>query len=237
MVYIKSGRILIMSEDQEFIQAIEKGNEQKALAMLENHPQLAEAANPAGVTALLLARYMGLPALAEQISLRKPRLSFYEAVVLGRLEAVSAWVDSDPLLVNQLSPDGFPPLGLAAFFGQLAVLQYLLELGADPNLSASNAMRVAPLHSAVAYGDPQVACAMARLLVEGGAQVNAVQQGGWTPLHEAADNNQFETAELLLSNGADPDATNDDGLTPLALARRKSFDQMAAFLTQHGASI
>jgi ankyrin repeat protein len=225
-----------MNEGQEFIQAIENGAEQEALAMLEDQPQLAEAANSAGVTAVLLARYMGRPALAEQIAHRKPRLSFYEAIVLGRLESVRTWVDSDSQLVNQLSPDGFPPLGLAAFFGQLEVLKYLLELGANPNLSASNAMRVAPLHSAVAYGDPQVACAMARLLVEAGAQVNAVQQGGWTPLHEAADNDQLETAELLLSNGADPDASNNDGLTPLTLARRKSFDQMAALLQQHGAS-
>jgi ankyrin repeat protein len=226
-----------MSENQEFIRTIEHGDQQKALAMLENQPQLAEAVNPAGVTAVLLARYMGMPPLAEEIARCKRRLNFYESIVLGRLEPVRAWVDSNPMLVNQLSPDGFPPLGLAAFFGQQVVLQYLLELGADPNLSASNAMRVAPLHSAVAYGDPQVACAMARLLVEAGAQVNAVQQGGWTPLHEAADKDQLETAELLLSNGADPDAANDDGLTPLALARRKSFDQMAALLQQHGASL
>jgi ankyrin repeat protein len=226
-----------MSEGQEFIQAIENGDEHKALTMLENQPELSEAANPAGVTAVLLARYMGRPSLAEEIARRKRRLSFYEAIVMGRLDQVRAWVDSDPLLVNQLSPDGFPPLGLAAFFGQMAVLKYLLELGADPNLSASNTMRVAPLHSAVAFGDPQIACDMARLLVENGAQVNAVQQGGWTPLHAAADNDQLETAELLLSNGADPDASNDNGLTPLALARRKSFKEMADLLQQHGASL
>lgn len=226
-----------MSEDQEFIQAIENGDEHKVLNLLENQPQLAEVANPSGVTAVLLARYMGKPSLAEAIARHKRRLSFYEAIVLGRLDQVRAWVDADPVLVDQRSPDGFPPLGLAAFFGQIAVLKYLLELGADPNLAASNTMRVAPLHSAVAFGDPQRACDMARLLVENGAQVNAVQQGGWTPLHEAVDNDQLETAELLLSNGAEPDAPNDDGLTPLALARRKFFDQMAALLQQHGASV
>jgi ankyrin repeat protein len=226
-----------MSEDQEFIQAIENGDEHKALSLLEHKPLLAEAANSDGVTAVLLACYMGRLSLSQEIARRKRRLSFYEAIVLGNLDQARAWVDSDPMLVNQLSPDGFPPLGLAAFFGQQAVLQFLLELGADPNLSATNDMRVAPLHSAVAFGDPQKACAMARLLVENGAQVNAVQQGGWTPLHEAADKNQLETADLLLSNGADPDAANDDGLTPLALARRKSFDQMAALLQQHGAGV
>jgi ankyrin repeat protein len=224
-----------MTGYQEFMQAIENGSAQKALAMLEKQPDLAEAANEDGVTAVLLARYMGMPDLAEEIARRKPRLSFYEAIVLGRLEQVRAWVASDPTQVDQLSPDGFPPLGLAAFFGQLAVLRDLLEQGADPNLSASNAMRVAPLHSAVAFGDPQVAGAMARLLVKSGSQVNARQQGGWTPLHEVADSNQLETAELLLANGADPNARNDDGLTPLALARRKSFDQMVALLQQHGA--
>ncbi len=224
-----------MSEYQDFLQAIENGNEHQALAMLEDQPQLAEAANPAGVTAVLLARYIGKPALSEEIARRKHRLSFYEAVVLGRLDQVHTLLESDPLLVNQLSPDGFPPLGLAAFFGQLEVLKYLLERGGDPNLSASNAMRVAPLHSAVAFSDPQVAYAMARLLVESGAQVNAIQQGGWTPLHEVAESNQLETAGLLLANGADPHAGNDDGLTPLALAQSKTLGQMVALLKQHGA--
>ncbi len=226
-----------MAENQDFMRAIEKGGAQEVLAMLKKRSVLAEAANEDGVTAVLLARYMGMPDLAEEIARRKSRLSFYEAIVLGRLEQVRAWLASDPTQVNQLSPDGFPPLGLAAFFGQLAVLRYLLEQGADPNRSASNAMRVAPLHSAVAFGDPQLAGAMARLLVESGAQVNAVQQGGWTPLHEVADKDQLETAELLLANGADPNARSDDGLTPLALARRKSFARMAALLQQHGASV
>jgi ankyrin repeat protein len=226
-----------MSENQDFIQAIENGDNQKALAMLEKQPALAEAANDDGVTAMLLARYMRMVALAEEIARHKRRLSFYEAIVLGRLDQVRTWVASDPLLVNQLSSDGFPPLGLAAFFGQLAVLKYLLEQGADPNLSASNAMRVAPLHSAIAFSDSQVAHAMARLLVESGSQVNAMQQGGWTPLHEAADSNQLETAELLLANGADPGVCNDDGVTPLELARHKSFDQMASLLQQYGARV
>ena len=42
------------------------------------------------------------------------------------------------------------------------------------------------------------------MLIAAGADVNATQHGGYTPLHEAAQHGDVEMVELFLSAGADP---------------------------------
>jgi ankyrin repeat protein len=59
-------------------------------------------------------------------------------------------------------------------------------------------MRVHPLHSAAALGDVE-AC---RMLLDAGADPNAAQQGGYTPLDEAVFNDKDELAALLRARGA-----------------------------------
>jgi len=57
-------------------------------------------------------------------------------------------------------------------------------------------------------------------LISQGADVNAKNKSGWTPLHTAAAyKSNGEVLEYLLVNGADVNATNDFGETPLDLAR------------------
>jgi len=45
--------------------------------------------------------------------------------------------------------------------------------------------------------------------------VNAKTKTGWTPLHNAATQDDKEIAELLIAKGADVNAKDDDGETPL----------------------
>jgi cytohesin len=57
-----------------------------------------------------------------------------------------------------------------------------------------------------------------KLLLEAGADPNAAQDGGFTPLHSAANNDDRESAEALLAAGADPGLKTDEGKTPAQLA-------------------
>ncbi len=58
----------------------------------------------------------------------------------------------------------------------------------------------------------------ARLLLEGGADVNQQTEYGWTALLAAIHNRYYRVALFLLENGADPKLTNDGGWSPLYLA-------------------
>jgi ankyrin repeat protein len=58
----------------------------------------------------------------------------------------------------------------------------------------------------------------ARLLLDGGADVNQVTQYGWSPLLVATNNRNYRLAQLLVERGADVNLPNKAGWTPLYLA-------------------
>lgn len=64
---------------------------------------------------------------------------------------------------------------------------------------------------------------MLELLLQYGANVNAVDSGGNMPLHRCILRGRAANAKMLLARGADPQALNDEGKTPLELAVESSF--------------
>jgi ankyrin repeat protein len=83
-----------------------------------------------------------------------------------------------------------------------------------------------PLHSAASARNLDAAC----VLLEHGAPVNARQQGGWAPLHAAAQNGDRPMVELLLKHRADPTLPNDEGKTSAMVAREKGHEEIAVLL-------
>jgi ankyrin repeat protein len=77
----------------------------------------------------------------------------------------------------------------------------LIEAGSDleaPSRNTEFAQDARPLHSAAAAKQLDVC----RTLLAAGADPNAVQHGGYTPLREAEENGDEELAELLRQHGA-----------------------------------
>lgn len=209
-----------------FFEAIKQGDRTTVERALAAAPALARAEEN-GLSAVLLAVYHGKRELAQLLAQRKGDLTIFEAAAVGDAGRVQQLLDADPSLASAYAPDGFHPLGLAAFFRQPEVVALLLARGADVRAVAKNPMQVTALHSAVADGgDPRIA----RVLVAAGADVNARQRHGWTPLHGAADSGDRGLVELLLQRGADPAATHDGGKTALDIAREKGHAEVIGIL-------
>jgi ankyrin repeat protein len=223
-----------MEPTHDLIEAVKAGDEARLRARLAADPALAAARTAGGVSAVLLAVYYGHPRLAEVLLAAGLEPDIFEAAATGRAERVAALLAGDASLANAFSSDGFTPLGLAAYFGHQAAAEALLARGADSNLAARNPMRVQPLHSAVANRDGAAALALAELLLRHGADVNAQQEGGYTPLHEAAFHGEAALARLLLAHGADPRQPNAEGQTPLSLAEQHGHTAVLALLQGAG---
>jgi hypothetical protein len=211
----------------EFIQLATEGEEGDALRALEREPRLANARDPQGVSIVCLAVYRGRRALAEALAARRTDLDVFESACIGERARIDAALAADAAHVNAVSPDGFSPVGYAAFFGHVEVLRLLIERGGEVNAPSANAMRVSPVHSAAAHADPGRAVALARIVLEAGADPNARQQGGFTALHEAALNGNGPLVELLLAHGAVAGSHNDAGQTPADLARSNGHATLA----------
>jgi ankyrin repeat protein len=219
-----------MASEEDFLAAVTGRDVSRVRALAEESPSLAAAKNENGVSAPLLALYHRERETAEFLLARKEAitpLDVFEAAAFGRTARLEAILDEEPALVDAYAADGFFPLGLAAFYGHEEAVRLLLARGASPNLAARNAMKVAAIHAASAAGSLPIAL----LLIEAGADVNAVQQAGYTPLHAAAMTGQIDLAKVLLDRGADPNAKADDGRTALAMARDAKHQALADLLS------
>jgi ankyrin repeat protein len=99
---------------------------------------------------------------------------------------------------------GFVPLMAAVRKGSLSCVDLLLEFGADVNqagrnIHIGNGVLETPLMKACSYGY----LAIAKRLIEHGADMSFVNDDGWTPLVYAAWLGRIDTIQLLLSEGED----------------------------------
>jgi ankyrin repeat protein len=75
------------------------------------------------------------------------------------------------------------------------------------------------------------------LLIQNGADVNAVNKDKWTSLHLAAWKSHVEVAKLLIQNGADVNAVNKDNRMSLHFAAENGHVDTVKLLIQNGADV
>ena len=196
----------------ELIEAVQRGDADAVRAMLAADLDLANTRKD-GQSLLLSARYRNDIAMTEALRSTGRALDIFEAAAFDDADRLRELLAADPALAMAWSPDGFTALHLAAFFGGVDGARRLVDAGADLDVYSRNDFHVAPLHSAAAGRE-----AVARLLVQRGAQLNVAQRHGWTPLHSATNNGYAALVDQMLAAGADANATNDDGVTALDLA-------------------
>jgi len=221
-----------MNKNINIIEAIKTGDLSRVKEILTALPDAGTTRDENGVSVFLLAKYYGHSEIVDSILNSGVEPDIFEAAAIGQEERVSELLKTDPDSLNKYSNDGFPPLGLAAFFGHPEIVQILIEEGADVNAPSKNQMKVRPIHASVAFKDKEVACKIANMLLENGADVTAKQHGGWTPLHEAANSGSAKLVSLLLTNGANPAEPNDESKTPLQLAEEKGHRAVVSLLNK-----
>jgi len=213
------------------LEAAKAGDLAKVTEMLRADPTLANARTAEGIHAAVLALYHGNPVIADAILAHRPSLDVHAAATVGDLARVRELVDRDPGLVRAYSADGFPPLGLAAYMGHRAIVEYLLGKGADVNQVGTNPSKFTALTGAVASSHRDVV----KVLLEAAADPNYWYGGGYTPVLEAAAHGDIPMLELLLAHGGEPTGETEQGKTAVALALENGHPEAAAWLRQHGA--
>ena len=160
--------------------------------------------------------------------------------------------------INFQHPDtGSTPLIEAVYHKRAGTVKLLLEKGADPNTRKKDG--ATPL--SVARENPEIAAllkgggasaganseldlallgasgtgntAKVKDLLGQGADANASDESGRTPLTEAVVNGHAEIVKLLLAKGADPNRKKKDGATALTFADK--YPDIAVLLRQAGA--
>jgi len=121
--------------------------------------------------------------------------------------------------------NGHTLLRLAAQYGNTILTREMLARGADVDLGGFHS-RVSPLATASFNNN----YAVARLLLDRGARVNAQSNGSFTALHRAAERGHTRMTRLLLSRGAEVDVVNQQGDTPETRARKYVGGEVAANL-------
>ncbi|NOT68393.1 MAG: hypothetical protein HOP04_08730 [Methylophilaceae bacterium] len=153
-----------------------------------------------------------------------------------RQEVKGEWQVVSKLLVKHgadVSEDqgGNGPLYMAATIGDRELVELMLAKGARVDGDVSKCVCETPLHSAIAERHTEIA----ELLINRGANVNALNRSNRTPLHFLArDVKDKKLAELMISQGADVNAKDKYGETAYDFAIRTGNQVVASVLQQHG---
>ncbi len=144
-------------------------------------------------------------------------VQLFWACRLGQVERVRRLLDAGANVETHWNssltayPDlDVSPLHVATRYGHLAVARLLLERGANPhraNGHSHSPLIVAcklPLSSVTVPNREAKACALANLLLNFGAEVDATDDRGWEPLIHAVSSsyNSPELVQILLDRGA-----------------------------------
>jgi ankyrin repeat protein len=127
--------------------------------------------------------------------------------------------------LNEEGDEGETALMAAASAGNLEVVRFLIDEGADVNYQ-TDAYFYSALQRASTMGHNEVV----RILLAAGAEVDAVDDWQHNSLMRAAENGHEETVQILLEHNANPTLIDDRGKTAAQLAQDAGHEEIAAML-------
>jgi len=142
----------------------------------------------------------------------------------GNIEFVNLFL-SKGADVNAKDNNGITPLYKASSMGHYEVVKLLLANGANDYNGG--------LIGSAYFGDIE----FVNLFLSKGADVNAKDNNGITPLYKASSMGHYEVVKLLLSKGADVNAKDNNGWTPLRVASSRGHTEIVKLLIAKRADV
>jgi len=167
------------------------------------------------------------------------RTPLYLAIEREQLDVVKVFTQAksiNQVIHRQFVSDGlgYTPLYLAATKGNVAIIQALVDAGAD--IEGRITTGWTPLAAAILEGHETAV----DYLVQSGANIDKALCGQWknTPLHVAASAKQpsKNICEILLRSGANPNKQNKEGYTPIMLAAQRGRNDVIKTFIRYGAT-
>ena len=207
-----------------------------------------------GTTPLYYAALCGFQDLVEHLVAKYPRhvntrgghyMTPLFAAMAGRHLQTVKLLRHNGAEMNVHGNNGKTALHSAAWYGDLEVVRVLLDYKIDVNPRCNNNWTA--IHGVsngphsffpvTPHYGPRLLPDATRLLLEHGADINAQNKDGRTPLHVAAENGRVEVVRVLHEHGANIGAEDDAGRTPLHLAASYGSVQTVHVLLEYGANI
>nr|XP_046146190.1 ankyrin repeat family A protein 2 isoform X1 [Oncorhynchus gorbuscha]XP_046146191.1 ankyrin repeat family A protein 2 isoform X1 [Oncorhynchus gorbuscha] len=144
-------------------------------------------------------------------------LSIHQLAAQGEMVFLASRIEQggnvpQETVINLQDEEGFTPLMWAAAHGQIAVVEFLLQNGADPNLLAKGRESALSLACSKGYTD------IVKMLIDCGVDVNEYDWNGGVPVLYAVHGNHLRCVEILLESGADPTIESDSGFNAMDMA-------------------
>ncbi|GAB1312077.1 Hsp90 cochaperone [Madurella fahalii] len=152
------------------------------------------------------------------------RLPIHFAAEGGNWDLISSVLEPMGLSSEARDKDDMTLLHIAAEHGRYDVVKNLLK-HRDAVVDAWTLEDRTPLHLAAANGKTEVA----QLLLDYGADCDAIDVYNNTPLHFAAEGGHLGVVSMLFAEDADPIVVSHDGETPQSVALREGHDDVVAF--------
>ncbi len=122
------------------------------------------------------------------------QVSIFDVARKGTVAQMNAILSNAPELMETITPQGFTPLILACYNGNVAVASFLIQHKADVNFNSSNGTA---LMAAVVKNDKTLTL----LLLEAKANVDLQDKNGFTALHYAIQFRNYEMKLLAYHQG------------------------------------
>ena len=181
-----------MTDTEKLFDAAKTGDIAQVEEILSRDPSLASHRLPTGESPLMAALYRGQHAVVDLLVRLGADVDVFAAAATGRMNDLARALTT-PDQLSGWSYDGWTPLHLASFFGQLDAVRALIAAGADVNAVSRNGLRNTPLHAATAGKHTDVAL----LLLKNGADHQVVDAGGYTPKAIASENKLTAVVEAM----------------------------------------